>query len=156
MSQTHPIAESLLVLLENQVARTIAAFEGLDAATFDAPPGNDCHSIRQITAHLLGLRKFQLTLLSSPLAAQVPELPADAGPADVMPRLEAAAALVREALATHDPDDWLAVPATPRQGPWGELPTLARYARPYNDFTNHLGSIRAIRRIRGNPAQRSQ
>jgi hypothetical protein len=28
--------------------------------------------------------------------------------------------------------------------------------RPMNDFTNHLGAVRAMRRMAGNPAPRTQ
>ena len=67
-----------------------------------------------------------------------------------------AASLLREAIETHDPEDWYTVPATPREGRWGEEPTIMRFVRPFNDFTNHLGSIRAIRRILGHPNERTQ
>jgi hypothetical protein len=155
MGQLHPVNQTLLVVLDNQIARTAAAFEGLSEGALDAAPGGDCHSIRQIAQHLLDLRKFQLTLLGAPLAAQVPAAAAGSL-AQVLDVLGAGAALVRRAVEEHNPDDWFAVPPTPRPGPWGGEATLARFARPLNDFTNHLGAVRALRRIAGHPAARTQ
>ena len=154
MTAIHPINQTLLVLLDNQVARTAAAFEGLTEGDLDAHAGGDCHTIRQIATHLLGLRKFQLSLLNSPLAAEAPAAPAEL-PA-LLAALARAAELVRRELTEHDANDWLADPTGDRPGPWADEPTLTRVIRPLNDFTNHLGAIRALRRIRANPAPRTQ
>ena len=90
------------------------------------------------------------------MVVDVPNMASPASLAEMMDKMAAAAALVRRAIEEHDAQDWFAVPAAPRTGPWGEEPTLARLVRPLNDFTSHLGAVRAIRRIRGNPAARSQ
>ena len=151
---TPPINRTLLTLLDNQVERTEAAFEELGAETAVEEPGHDCKPIIEISRHLLELRRFQLELLESTLAKDVPA-PASTV-AEMVERLAAAANLVRRAITEHDPDDWYATPATPRDGLWGELPTIVRFSRPFNDFTNHLGSVRAIRRQFGDPASRTQ
>ena len=156
MPELHPINQALLTLLDNQMTRTEAVFEGLAAELFDVDPGGDCNSIRAICNHLVGLRRFQLTLLESPLAAQVDEPAPDDAPDAVLARLTAAAALVRRAIASHDPADWYAAPGKKRDGFWADDPTLLRFTRPFNDFTSHLGAIRAIRRILGHPAARTQ
>ena len=156
MDAVHPSNRALLVLLENQVTRTQAVFEDLSDEAFDAAPGGDCHSIREIGQHLLQLRRFQLSLLESPLAGDVAE-PADVSSADdLAAKLDDAARLFGQAVMDHDPDDWHAQPDAPRSGPWGDDPTIVRVSRPFNDFTTHLGAIRAIRRIMGNPADRTQ
>jgi hypothetical protein len=155
MSQLHPVNQTLLVVLDNQIARTVAAFEGLGESALDAPAGGDCHNIRQIAQHLLGLRKFQLMLLGSPRAEEKPA-EATGTVAEIVAQLAAAAAVVRQAVEEHDPADWSAIPASPRPGRWGDEPTLARFARPLNDFTNHLGAVRALRRMAGHPAARTQ
>ena len=153
---TNAIVTGLLAVMDNQVTRTAAAFEDLPDDAFKAEPGGDCHSIAGIGAHLVGLRRFQLSLLGSDKTEQVTVDPAPITVGELMERLVAAEGLVRQAIAEHDLDDWLATPSEPRQGPWGDEPTLLRLVRPLNDFTNHLGAVRAIRRILGCPAQRVQ
>jgi len=156
MDQPHPINRSLLTLLENQVARTGAAFEDLDEPTFAAEPGADCNSIQRIGRHLLLLRRFQISMLESPLADEV-DLPERDESLDGLRRtLDEAAGLLRHAIVDHDPDDWYTVPDPAREGRWGDEATLLRFVRPFNDFTNHLGAIRAIRRILGKPNERTQ
>lgn len=153
--ESDPINQTLLHLLENQANRTHYAFEGLNAEVFTNDPGGGCNSIQQIGEHLIGLRGFQLMLLGSDLAKQMPAK--DAATVDeLVSKLDTATALVRQAIESHDPADWHAEPTEPREGPWAELPTLIRVIRPINDFTNHLGAIRAIRRIMGNPADQTQ
>ena len=152
----HPQTEVLLAILANQMARTDACLEGLTPANLDAPPGGDCQSIRGIIGHLLQLRGFQLLLLESPLQAQAPKLAPSASLDEISQALARAAELVRTAVKSHDPADWYATPQQERPGPWGNDPTLIRFSRPLNDFTNHLGAIRAIRRMLGNPAARTQ
>jgi hypothetical protein len=151
----HPINQTLLLLLDNQASRTYFAFEGLDAGLFTLDPGAGCNSIQKIGEHLIGLRGFQLLLLGSELAKDMPEKSA-ASLEELLSKLDAATALVRRAIESHDPEDWHADPTGPREGPWAELPTLLRFVRPMNDFTNHLGAIRALRRIHGNPAEKTQ
>lgn len=152
----HPINRALLTLLENQIERTDAAIEGLGDDTAVAAPGHDCKTILEITRHLLDLRRFQLELLESPLAKDVPAPAPTPSVPDAIAKLGVASDLVRRAIAEHDPDDWYVEPATPREGLWGEAPTIVRFSRPFNDFTNHLGGIRAIRRLGGDPASRTQ
>ena len=152
----HPINQTLITLLDNQVARTRAALEDLGGDVFTSEPGGDCNSILGIGLHLVTLRRFQLGLLESPLAGQV-DVPEACETVDELRQvLDDAADLVREALAHHDPDDWYRAPDPPRDGKWGDEPTIMRFVRPFNDFTNHLGSIRAIRRMCGDPAPRTQ
>ncbi len=154
--QLHPQTQVLLAILANQVARTEACLEGLTQANLDVVPGGDCQSIRGIVGHLLGLRGFQLSLLQSPLQGQMPKLSPSASLEEMSQVLGQAAELVRTAVTSHDPADWFAEPREARPGPWGNEPTLIRVSRPLNDFTNHLGAIRAIRRMLGNPAARTQ
>jgi hypothetical protein len=156
MSQPHPINQTLLTLLDNQIARTTAAFEDMREETFTAVPGGDCKSIADITSHLFKLRSFQLKLIESSRIEQMPDASAFKSISDHLAALDCAAQLIRDAITEHDPDDWTNTPNPPREGMWGDLPNLTRLTRPFNDFTNHLGSIRAIRRILGDPAQQTQ
>jgi len=153
---THPISRTLLSVLENQAQRIEAALEGLTEEVSMVEPGRDCHSIHEIGRHLLNLQRFQLTLLGSPLASRTADADAVTTLGDLQSALRQGLALVGQAIADHDPEDWFAVPEAPRHGPWGEEPTLARFVRPLNDLTNHLGGIRAIRRIHGCPVERTQ
>ena len=156
MNELHSISRTLLAVLENQAARTDRALDGLRSDVFDALPGCDCKSIRGIGEHLLQLRKFQLTLLDSSLADKVAEPRCVQSPQALATKLAEAADLVRQAIAAHDPDDWFRQPDSPRKGPWPDDPTIERVVRPLNDFTNHLGGIRVIRRMLGNPAAETQ
>jgi DinB family protein len=159
MAAPHPINQTLLHLLENQENRTRCAFEGLTHEAYSRAPGfpaGDCHSIQQIGEHLIELRGFQLMLLGSQRAKDMPEGSA-ASLDDLITKLEKATALVRQAIHEHDPNDWHAQPTEPRDdGPWNDQPTLIRVIRPINDFTNHLGAIRALRRVFNNPAEQTQ
>ena len=156
MKNQNPINQTLLTILDNQAARIQCAFEGLSEQVFDASPGGDCNTISQIGQHLLLLHRFQLTLLESPAAAEIADPESIETLEELVGHLERSTHLVRQAIEAHDADDWYRVPDSPREGPWGEEPTLARLTRPLNDFTNHLGAIRAIRRSLGNPAERTQ
>jgi DinB superfamily len=152
---THSINQTLLDLLQNQIDRTRFALLDLDPDVFTRDPGGGCNSIRNIGKHLVMLRGFQLLLMQSDLRNDMPD--DQIGTVDELVRkLDAATALVRQAIESHDPADWHAEPTEPREGPWAELPTLIRLVRPMNDFTNHLGGIRTIRRIMGNPADKTQ
>ncbi len=145
------IAVGLLAILDNQASRTAHALADLPQAVFTAAPGGDCHSIAQIGRHLVELRCFQLRLLGvgdcDPGA-----LPAADDAAALLKQLEPLTQRVRAAVREHDGADWTQPPASPRPGPWGDEPTLQRVVRPLNDFTTHLGAIRAIRRMLGHPA----
>jgi len=156
MAATNLINQTLLTILDNQAARCACAFEDLTSEVFEAAPGGDCHSIREIGKHLLHLRRFGLTLLESSLAAQVADPASLNASAELLKKLDQATELLRRGITDHDPDDWYRVPTTPREGPWGDEPTIQRFVRPLNDFANHLGSIRALRRIMGNPAKQTQ
>ncbi|MCC7407961.1 MAG: DinB family protein [Phycisphaeraceae bacterium] len=145
-----PVVGVLLVMLDNQAARTRHALEGIEEREFLAAPGGDCHSVQQIGRHLVQLRQLQLLILTGGQPAGAPPLAGSA--AELMGQLTEATAPVRQAIMTHEPGDWLSAPASPRPGPWGSDATIVRFARPFNDFTNHLGAIRAIRRILGRPA----
>ncbi|MEM9373628.1 MAG: hypothetical protein AAGA55_08280, partial [Planctomycetota bacterium] len=123
---------------------------------YDAEQPNDCNSIRAIGAHLIMLCRFQLIILESELAASIPDDHAAATPAQLRELLGASMLQVRRGIADHDPADWLRVPDTPREGNWGDEPTAMRLARPLNDLVNHLGAIRALRRVMGVPNDRTQ
>lgn len=154
MSDRHAINQTLLILHTNQQRRVYHAFAGLTDEVFTAAPGGGCNDIRAISGHLLGLHQFMLQILESPSAKDVPKA-ADT-PGALQASLAEAGALLAKAITEHDPADWNAVPNEPRPGPWGDEPTLDRLARPFNDLTNHLGAIRAIRRQLGNPAEGTQ
>jgi hypothetical protein len=156
MTEANPIARVLRTVLANQISRTEAVLEDLDEDTFARESGADCNSIRDIGCHLIKLRRFQLHILESPQVAEIDVPDALASVAALREQLDAAAAMVDDAIAQHDVDDWYAAPSTPREGPWGDEPTIDRFVRPLNDFTNHLGSMRALRRLAGAPADRTQ
>jgi len=156
MPDTHPIARTLLTVLDNQDRRTEFAFKDLPDDVYRAEPGHDCNSIDRIGEHLVRLRQFQLLLLESPLAGEAPSISSAVFLDELIPALEIGSDLVRQAISTHDPDDWYRVPNPPREGRWGEDPTLLRFVRPFNDYTNHLGAVRAIRRILGAGAEQTQ
>lgn len=149
------INETLLVLLENQRSRTEAALEGLEQSSFIAKRKGECNSIRDIGRHMLKIRAFQLSILDeSP--DDIDTTAACETPEALRAALDASADVLSKAIRTHEPEDWMRVPRTPREGNWGDEPTLFRLVRPLNDVTNHLGAIRALRRIDGNPATRTQ
>ncbi len=156
MDELHATNRALLMVLENQVSRTLAALGGVEGDVFLAAPGGDVHSIGEIGRHLVDLRRFQLGLLESPLAARAPQGGELASADELLGVLDEAAKLMRQAIAEHDPADWYRKPDRTREGPWGDEPTIIRFVRPLNDFTTHLGSIRTIRRRMGNPAEQTQ
>jgi len=151
-----PATRTLLAILENQAARTDAALEALDDASLGHEPGGGCNSLLRIGRHLVMLRRFQLGLLGSDAAGEVEDETAIETIDDLRHALGNGLALVRSAIEAHDPEDWFRVPAEPRTGHWGDEPTLLRLVRPLNDFTNHLGAIRAIRRQLGHEIPRTQ
>ncbi len=158
MSNLHPINRTLLTVLANQIVRTEVAFEDLRDDVFRAEPGRDCNSILGIGRHLLAIRRFQMMMLQSPQAERVDDPEGVEGIDDILAKLASAADLLRQAIGQHDPEDWYAAPLPdkPRVGHWPDDPTIERFVRPLNDFTNHLGAIRAIRRTLGNPIERTQ
>ena len=158
MSELHPINRTLLTVLANQIVRTEAAFEDLGDDVFRTEPGGDCKSILEIGRHMLMLRRFQMTLLGSSLAERVVDPDGVERIDDLLAKLASAADLLGQAIGEHDPEDWYAAPPPdqPRPGHWPDDPTIERFVRPFNDFTNHLGAIRAIRRSLGNPIERTQ
>ncbi len=149
------IANTLTHIIANQNSRWQCALEDTPHEVLVLEPGGDCHSILDIARHLVGLRRFILMLMNAPhggLPAREDLNTLD----DLLAALRKSDTMLLEAVAAHDESDWLHIPATPREGPWGDECTLSRIAHPINDFTNHLGAIRAIRRINGSPAERSQ
>lgn len=149
------LIDTLVHVLANQGTRWRAALADLPEEVFMQKPGGDCNSILDIGRHMVRLRRFQLNLLGESADA-VPDEQGIGNAADLVGALALGETQVRAAIERHDPDDWFRVPETPREGPWGELSTMARFVRPLNDFTNHLGGIRAIRRIAGCPAEQVQ
>lgn len=156
MTRTPSINQTLLTLLDNQVERTRAVFEEFDESLWTKNPGGDCNTICDISRHLVALRHFQLQLLDSPLADRTPDPNSIEEPRELLTVLERTGEMLAEAIREHDEDDWYTTPDQPRSGPWGELPTIMRFIRPFNDYVNHLGAIRAIRRMHSNPAPRTQ
>ena len=152
-----PISQTLLAIVANQVARTDAVFEDLSAEVFKAEPGGSCNSVQRICEHLVQLRLFQLMLLGTGTGER-PQRPTVASIEEAKAALQRQTNKVREAISTHDPDDWFTPPPAgqPRPGPWGDEATIHRVARPLNDFTNHIGAIRAIRAMLNAPAETTQ
>jgi hypothetical protein len=137
--------------VENQVARTEAALRGLREDVFTVRPGGQTRSIREVGRHLFFLRSMQLKMLAPRQAGQMPPADAVASITDLRKALATAARLLTEAIGAYNPTDWRRKPRRRRPGPWGDQPTIVRFARPLNDFTSHLGDIRTIRSILGNP-----
>jgi len=169
MTEPHPINRTLLVILDNQIARRRIALADLPESVFALEPGGGCNSIRSIGAHLMQLRRFVLLLLGE-MSPEELEAGATAdvtveSAAELQAALDAIDERVRAAIEHHDPEDWLAAPPAGldtetlkarRPGMWPELPTIERVVKPLNDFVNHLGGIRAIRRIHGFPVETTQ
>lgn len=158
MTSIHPINQTLLTIIDNQIDRTNATFVGLHSGVFTIEPGGDCNSILNITRHLINLRRFGLVILNSTLQSQVDDTESVSTLSILLSSLATATDLVKKAIADHDPQDWYKNPPVdkPRPGKWGDEATIFRFVRPLNDFTNHLGAIRTIRTIQNNPADRTQ
>ncbi|MEZ6242200.1 MAG: DinB family protein [Phycisphaerales bacterium] len=154
--ESDQIAATLLVLLDNQLARARAALERLPQEVFEATQAGGCNSIREIGAHLLDLQRGQLLMLGSARRENVPAREVGTTPAELLAALETGLAEVRAAILEHDASDWFRQTDEPRPGKWGDEPTLHRLVRPLNDFVNHLGAIRALRRQQGSGAERTQ
>jgi len=150
---TPTVADALTALLPHQNDRTRNALPRPDPALLDKEPGGGTHPLPQTPTHLLELRHFALELMPADASA-LPAYDAMSGatPDQMAELLVQATDQAAAAIAAHDPQDWVADPtATTYDGTWKELSTLARVARPLNDYPHHLGSIHAIRRIHGNP-----
>ena len=106
MSTLHPINQTLLVVVDNQIARTEAAFEDLRDDVFRAEPGSDCNSILDIGRHLLMLRRFQMMLLQSALTERVDDPETVDGMDELKSKLASATDLLRTAISEHNPEDW--------------------------------------------------
>lgn len=151
MPELHPVTQVFLTILENQIARTVDALKGLREDVFVAEPGGQTRSIIEIGRHLLSLRKMQLEILDAPPAKQALDADSASSVAELRRKLREAAKLLKQAILIYDPANWCCKPERPRQGVWGDQPTIVRLTRPLNDFTSHLGDIRTIRSILGNP-----
>ncbi len=154
MAPSHPVTRALLAILDNQADRTAAALRGLREDLLTAAPGGQTRSIHEIGRHLLSLRRIPLKVLASPLIKQMPRDDRICSADDLRGRLSSAAELLRRAILQHDSADWWRSPTRRREGVWGDQPTAVRLLRPLNDFTSHLGDIRTIRSILGNPVGR--
>lgn len=149
------VAETLICMFANQSRRWREALADLPEEIFDRSPGGDCKSIRHIGGHLVHLYAFQMKLLGES-NEDMPKGDSLNTVAELIADMDAAEKRVIDAIGRHDAEDWFAVPEVEREGPWGDEPTLTRFTRPFNDLTNHLGGIRAIRRILGSPALQTQ
>ena len=148
------VAKTLTCLLANQSKRREHALKDLTEDVMMQSPGGDCKSIYQILGHIVGLYHFQMKLLgesddSMPNPDNLKTLD------EINLALADAERIIVDAINRHDPEDWFSMPEVEREGPWSDEPTLVRVSRPINDVTNHLGGIRAIRRILGCPATTS-
>ena len=156
MPQLHPAAQTLVAIVDNQAARTVAALRGLREDVFTASPGGQTRSIFAIGRHLLSLRKMQLNILGSPLVGQMPDADSISSIGQLRRALASGAKLLKQAILEYNPANWCRKPLRPRKGVWGDQPTIVRLTRPLNDFTSHLGDIRTIRSIFGNPVRRER
>jgi len=156
MNDLHPINRTLLTMLDNQRDRTAAAYENMRDETLNAEVEGDCNTILGITRHLLQLRHLMLRILRSPHAEEVADPNGISTVEAFTDAIGEADDLLANAIRGYDPEDWYTKPTSPREGIWGDLPTIDRFVRPFNDFSNHLGAVRAIRRMKRNPAERTQ
>ena len=141
-----PMTQVLLAIVDNQSARTAAALKGLREDMFAAATPDGGRSIRETGRHLFALRRMQLKALRPAALARLPHLDPVASVADLESKLDATAQLVREAIAASADRDLLA----PCAGHRAET-RLDRLVVRLNDYTNHLGDIRTLRRLMGNP-----
>ena len=81
MSALHPVTQTFIAILDNQVARTAAGLKALREDVLMAAPGEQTRSIFEIGRHLLSLRRIQLKILAPPLLEQMPN-------ADSMPSVD--------------------------------------------------------------------
>jgi len=150
-------AQTLVVLLDNQQSRLRHALHDLPDDVFTKIPGGDCNCIRDICAHMVRLRSFSMMLLGSPLVDDAPSQDGIDSVADALARLDRGTDLLREAINGVPDGDWMSVlDPPPLADKWAGETQLARLGKPFNDYTNHIGGIRAIRRILGSPIESTQ
>jgi len=154
MPKLHPVTRACIAILDNQVARTTAALKGLREDVFTAEPGGRTRSIVEIGRHLLSLRRMQARILDAPLPRRAMKANSASSVAALRQTLREAARLLKQAMLEYDPVNWCCKPSRRRRGVWGDRPTIVRLTRVLNDFTSHLGDIRTIRSILGNPVGR--
>jgi len=150
-------ARTLTTILDNQLSRTRHAIGGTPDEFFHAQPGGGCNSIANICGHLVRLHAFQMMLIGSPLADETPSKEGVKDASDAVERLMASGALLRRAIEEASEADWHVVldpPPLPEK--WVGETQLERMCKPFNDYVNHLGGIRAIRRIMGSPVETTQ
>ena len=145
MPETGLVAEALLAFVDNQVARTVAALKGMREDVFTVEPGNEARSISEVGRHMLHLRKMQLKILGPSVAQELGDPAPITSVDDLRRKLARAAKLVREAVTVCDV---AALFHPPKQG---DRAPMAWLAQTLNDFTSHVGDVRTIRRILGNP-----
>jgi len=144
--------QALLVILDNQTSRIFHALDGITDDALYLEPGGATNNIYTIAAHLVDLQSFQLSLLESALTEQVKSVTFNDSLEAMMNKLKHGASLVRQAIIEYQ-GDWFETPETPGDGMWADQPMIERLTKPMNDLTNHLGGIRVIRRMAGNPAK---
>ncbi len=144
------MARVLLAIVDNQRARTGAALRGLREDVFKAEPADGGRSIREIGRHLFALRRMQLNVLKRRSVEELLQLDPVTSVSDLRRKLSAAAKAVRDTIAEQTCSDLLTPYPRGRTSRPGET-KLDRLAVRLNDFTNHIGAIRAMRRVLGNP-----
>lgn len=150
-------AQTLSILLENQRTRTRHALSGLPAELFTKDPGDGVNTIRAICEHMISLHRFQMMLIGSPLANDAPQSDGVVTVDDAIGRLMEGSERLERAIDDMPEEHWLEVfSPPPMEKKWPNDPQLVRLSRPFNDYSNHLGSIRTIRRLFGSPAEMTQ
>ena len=150
-------AQTLAVLLDNQRSRTRHALAGLPEELFTKDPGGGCNPVRDICAHMVRLHAFQMMLIGSRFADEAPSMDGIESVDDALDRLAKGSELLERAIGDVPEGDWLRVLSPPPlEEKWPTEAQLARLSKPFNDYTNHLGSIRSIRRLLSSPAETTQ
>jgi hypothetical protein len=144
----------LLAIVDNQTARTKAALAGLREETFRTRPAGAARSISEIGRHMLSLRRMQVKVLAPALATQVPDPGSFTSIAELRRCLDAAAKLVKLAVLECGTNRWSDTQKAQGSGQRSKRPTIARFVQPMNDFTSHIGDVRTLRAILGNPVGR--
>ena len=150
-------AQTLSILLENQRSRTRHALTGLSSELYTKDPGEGVNTIRAVCEHMIMLHRFQMMLIGSPLADGAPESEGVVTVDDAIGRLMEGSERLERAIDDVPEEHWLQVfSPPPMEEKWPNDPQLVRLSRPFNDYSNHLGSIRTIRRLLGSPAETTQ
>ena len=150
-------AQTLAVLLDNQRSRTRHALAALPPELFTRDPGGEANTIRTICEHMIRLHTFQMMLIGSPLADGAPSNEGVITVDEAIGRLMEGSERLERAIDDVPEEDWLRTfSPPPMKDKWPNDPQLVRLARPFNDYSNHLGAIRAIRRVFGSPAETTQ